>query len=269
MPPTVSMKHDDVLSTYPIPGNWQEKLPLKQSYDIPRYRKELEEMGWHRKSNSSGLIDDLVRIVDSTPQAVKDFSLKWGPSWYCDRHKRCCWVPEPTFPARVGPCRWYNFETTEEFTSCARQIQAALKIAACLHSAREKTVPDDLWLILGYSESYSHRDLSSQRHALASAIQANLQPIRGSHFQIDWVNEEAELSINSGWGFSQVAWLQVAQIIAERKNLYTCDGCQRRYIRQKRRPQQGQRNYCNACGKTASNRDWARRTRSRSGSLPE
>jgi len=242
---------------YPLPKEW-ENVPLEQSYYIGY---DLTTAGWRRKDSLAGgsdrLLEDFIRVAEGTTQSVINFVLKWGPLWRCLLHRDCCWKPKSPFLKLETPCRWFPAEPIEVFVARARQVRAAFEAAAYLR--RNEPVPAEYGLALSWAEWQWRWDLTAQRSFLAKKIEEHL----GSpNLRVKWSDEsQATLSIDSGFGFLPAVWLGVAQVITEARGLYICDGCSTPYIRQKRRPRKGERNYCNTCGSRGSKKDWARQQR--------
>jgi DNA-directed RNA polymerase subunit RPC12/RpoP len=244
---------------YPIHVYWKEHLndgslgPLDLGF--------LEQVGWKVREETTGLLEDFVRIAEGKPEKVRRFVLKWGPLWLCRRHNDCFWTLPVPPASRENRCMWQPEEGVHEFQANARQARAAFDIAASL--VQNEPAPAEPWRDLGWPFAIP-RDLKTQRYFLTWTINKYLSLPDGPRLLVTWPdNSKARLSIYTGLGFFQVAWLQIAQLITGGKSLYVCTGCGKPYIRHKRKPPEGAANYCEECGSKTSKRDYARRKRAR------
>ncbi len=74
-------------------------------------------------------------------------------------------------------------------------------------------------------------------------------------FSLAWSNATPEISIQSHLGFLSASWFQFMQAVTA-QNILICSGCSKTYNREKRKPKQGQKNYCDECGTAAAKRNW-------------
>jgi len=218
----------------------------------------LRDVGWQRKSGTDalrdfkGLLADFVRLSDTSADEVKRFVLKWGPIWWCTDHRDCCY--QMTILLKPGPedaeHHWVPAEAVEDFKAKAQQVKAVLDIAARLFLDKPKPGAVEDWKILGWDEA-EEGEVWMERFYLAATINRYVSMWEGSGLWLYWERKDKKprLTINTGLGFFPVVWLQVAQVLSGAKGPCICDGCQRVYIRFRRRPPKGRNNYCETCYK--------------------
>lgn len=244
---------------YPTPSSWGDVV---SSFELVFDPRELEEAGWIRRDDTTGLLEAFVALADGTPERIRRFALKWGPLWRCVNHQGCFWTPytTPRLPFGSSYCSWIRAEPLSEFRRRAVQVKAAFDAAACLLAG--KRVPAECWRVLSpsWGPVAERRGVPEQRRFLAAVVNAYLTLPGRTSLHMTWgpSNPKASLTIDFGLGFFGLVWLQIAQLITGARGLFVCDGCGRPYIRAGRRPRAGERNYCPQCGKAAAKRDWAR-----------
>jgi len=274
VPRSVEIDYDTHSSiVYPTPDLID--LPVPSGTDMRPFLFD----GWDllplAGADTSGILEQFLKLVDPMPVQVKRFVETWGPLWVCDRHGRehhKCPAPSIVFdPDVVSDCSWTPRERVEDFQIAAREVSAVLSIAASLVHAQIGKAED--WaairatsLDLGPTRK---RDgvldtVQMDRIELSSIIYDRLS-FCGPALSFDWNDADTRptLSINAGFGFPRLVWQQAAQCMAADRDIYTCYGCGAVYIRDsgRRRPKEGCRNYCRKCADTARKRDWARRNK--------
>lgn len=226
-------------------------------------------------TDTSTLLEEFIRLADPMAVQVKRFVETWGPLWICDKHGRHSHeCPSPSFlfdgPSDSG-CSWTPRERIEDFQIAAREVRAVLSIAASL--VHDEIGKAEDWAAVGATSldlgPIRKREgildtLWVDRYEISNLICDRLS-FYGPSLSFDWGDNDSRpvLSVNTGFGFLRLVWLQAAQCIAGARDIYTCDGCGVVYIRDggRRRPKEGCRNYCGKCAETARKRDWARRNR--------
>lgn len=245
---------------YPIPSLWTAPLTPRKA-DLCRFL----EAGWTIRQRTDGLLDDIHDLIEAPPSRIARFAEKWGPIWLCMKHDECLWnIDCRTQSLANDQCEWLAMEPLEFFRMTARQITDACKIVD--HLLSDKPAPIATWQsLLPYKFPADEcLEIDLQRAFLACAITEKLAIPGGPVLRVNWTDgTEAELTIETGLGFVRRAWLQVAQLLTGARGVCVCDGCGRAYIRHRRKPRRGGRNYCPSCGKTAAKREWATRNRTR------
>ncbi len=222
----------------------------------------LGTFGWQRRTDTTNVLRDFLKLTEATPEMIERFTIQWGPLWLCRRHRDCFWTP----PGRK--CLWIPAEPLEEFRIRAKQAKAAFDIAESL--GEDRPVPKNLWQAHGFSGIEENFNLSDQKFIISSSISRYLNIVGAPSLRVYWKTGKPELRIFAGYGFIRVVWLRIAQTITGAKGLYFCDGCGDPYFRHKRKPQEGRKQFCPDCseGGRGSRRLCERAKRSRSNSAP-
>lgn len=63
---------------YPTPSSWGDVV---SSFELVFDPRELEEAGWIRRDDTTGLLEAFVALADGTPERIRRFVLKWGFLW--------------------------------------------------------------------------------------------------------------------------------------------------------------------------------------------
>jgi hypothetical protein len=185
---------------------------------------------------------------------VAEFVLKWGPLWACRSHVNCIFTSGKLGDNRL-PCFWAPREDPYLIEYLASQFSALNEIALALRIYK----PGKSWsAIFPEDVVISKWPIPKQRRLFASLVNLNLSPC-GPGLVLQWEKDVANLRFSTGLGFYRLAWIQLAQSVSEAVLLYTCSGCDRPYLRDRRSTRE--RNFCSHCGKGASKREWARRNR--------
>jgi hypothetical protein len=244
---------DQVLSiTYPIPENW--KPPVERS-DVSV--TELEEVGWKKKRNIKGVLQDFIEIADGSPENVKNFVLMWGPLWQCYLHEDCVWTDSLWKFEVESQCQWFPAEAINIFHKMAKRAKAAFKIA--YHLMNDEIAPQKFWEDFITPKWKDKESIKEQRIYFTRAVNLHLFFLNTPCLRLQWKDgPRGYIAINTDLGFIRLVWLQIVQLISGTQMLHICDGCGKPYMRQLRKAAEGRRNYCKECGSRASKRDWAR-----------
>lgn len=243
---------------YPIWDEQDEKLTYgsakKLGRVLPAMPSSLRKAGWKKISKPGSFDDfkklpeDFIRLENGSPEKIKEFVLKWGPLWWCTKHRDCCWQPYRFLKPqhKTQKCEWMPAEAIEDFKQKAGQVRAAMQIGARLLDERRGT--SEHWEALGHEVS---SDIETQRFFLALIINRHLSMWDGFGLWVRWGRGslEGKLSINTCLGFFPVVWLQVAQALGGARGLYICDDCGEAYIRFRRKPREDRHNFCERCAK--------------------
>lgn len=236
---------------YLAPQEWQEEpiLWIRPGWLI-------ENCGWELKKDHTGLLDDLLKLAeaDIKPETIVKFAKKWGPLWLCrnPKHSDCFWTPDKAHQRGLGPlpggnCLWGPKEETAEFVRNALAVTAALNAAA--ESKLNRRIPAPLWEFLGAEDPRRCADftIEEQRILLAYFIDDQMSRLGNTTLRISWYEEKPTLGFHTGLGFLAAAWTQVAQSLCGVHGMYQCSGCGVFYVRTKRKPREGEGNYCDEC----------------------
>lgn len=266
-PPGIEIveKDSESMVQYPLPdkGDYIRAGEHGEEYIYLDFFQALLFIGWKKKENTDGVLEDILRLTNGKEEKVRKFVLKWGPIWKCYKHKSEECFANPT--ALSSDCLLTN--SIEQFIRLAQTVEAVLKIAEKLRD--DKPAPKRLWdnlaTVLENPNISRHEEaLSVQRLLIGAMINKYISSPCGPGVQIDYVTSNTpKLTISTGIGFYYAMWIKLAETIAGAKGLDTCDGCGRVYIRHKRKPQKGRASYCDKCGESgrASKRNYARRLR--------
>lgn len=274
VPRSVEIDYDTHSSiVYPVPD--LVGSPVPSGADMRHFLFDEWDLLPLAGTDTSGILEEFLKLVDPVTVQVKHFVERWGPLWICNRHGRehhRCSAPTIIFDNDViSECSWTPRESVEDFQIAAREVRAVLSIAASL-TQRQIGRAEDWAAVRATSLDVGpvrERDgmldtLQMDRIELSGIIGDRLS-FHGPSLSFDWndADNKPALSVNTGFGFLRLVWQQVAQCIAGARDIYTCDGCGVVYIRDgsRRRPKEGCKNYCGKCAETARKRDWARRNR--------
>jgi len=249
-----SRKKEDVACLiYPGPSDG-----FTQDDRMPTWRV-LQTFGWKRREKTDGLLVDFAQLDKVTDEEIAHFARHWGPLWYCQEHPYCTFtlVTSQNYKPPT-PCHWTPVESTLAFRSRARMVSAMIRIAQSLLRGSGGTTRD--WGLLGMEKVASYPP-AAQRFCMAHTISGYLRAPGGISFFFDWSVSKPKLTFLTGLGFIHLLWQQMAQLFAGVAGVYTCDACQRVYIRSGRKPQAGRENFCEDCGTKAAKRKFARRKR--------
>ncbi len=258
---------------YPLPEFMDS--PVRSGMDVRQFLFE----GWDAvslaESDSSAILEQFLALSDGLAVQVKRFVETWGPMWVCDKHgtnSHYCLGPQFIFDHEPDcGCSWTPRETVDQFQLAAREVAAILSISASLMHGKIGEAKDMAALVAKNltpgplpERNGMYDTVEWDRFTVCSIISDRLS-FNGPALAFDWQDgdDRPTLSINVGFGFLRLVWLQVAQCIAGARDIYTCDGCGVVYIRDsdRRRPKEGCRNYCEKCADTGRKRDWARRSK--------
>ncbi|MGQ9532560.1 MAG: hypothetical protein ACUVTQ_07120 [Desulfotomaculales bacterium] len=198
--------------------------------------------GWRRREKTERLLAGFLALPELTPETADKyaaFARRYGPLWQ-----------QGILAGGRQPLSAWGHTR--------REIVAAFNIAAALKEGKATRAQD--WADIGYPGEEG-RPPELQRRVLAAII---TQKLEGIKLELTW-DAAVKITINTGLGFLNVAWLQVAQMISGRFSLCVCDGCGRLYVRMGRKPQRGRYNFCPECGEghKGSKRLWARNNKAR------
>lgn len=246
-----------------VPPEWMERLPVPGNPFIlvtDDGDNVLEKVGWRRKENTEGVLNDFVKLADATDEEILAFAKKWGPLWLCVKHRDCIWSPNSVrvkWNGKEDCCLWVPAEPLHLYRRYARMARAILNAAYCL--VEGKPVPTSLWVEAGWSGEESQFDVALQRFFLASSVNGWLSNSDVTLW-LNWGSEvRPRLSVDTGWGCFQKIWLELAQCLTGARQLCVCDMCNRLYVRYGRKPQAGRKNYCPDCREqNAKQRAWAK-----------
>jgi len=236
----------------------------------------LLKLGWAWKKNTRNLLDEFLKLVNAPPLKIGEFAANWGPLWYCSVHDNCYF---PISHTLEDECLWSGEEKIETWQKEARKVKAVLEIASCLKrgdtasSALLSIVDEDsLWSErlevirtiypveqqkLIWNGTFQEQEYVSQHLILSALVNTNLNKF--GEISINLGTDGAggfKLAITPQLGFLPAVWMQVAQLIAHNAGIYTCYGCGRLYLRERKAPK-GKNNYCPECRKGGKPKlDW-------------
>lgn len=229
-----------------VPGEWR-------SGNKTGWKTRLKEIGWTRKPHDKTLLEEFIRLADSPPEKFLSFAKKWGPLW--ERIK----LPYENLPDK-DEYLWP--ESIKVWNLKAKQVKSIVDIASLL--CQEEPAPLKYWYWLGFRNEQSHwrkikGDISGQRYWLGLMI-TNLMGSANNNirFEVNWTEENPRLELSTRLGFIHSVWFLLAQAVTK-NNIYICDGCGKVYVREKRKPAKGRKNFCPDCseGGRGSKRLWA------------
>lgn len=219
------------------------------------------------------LLNQFVGLWNKSPREILRFAKEWGVLVLKgDKEVRPCGEGVSCGREPLAAWRYYS-----------RRACAVLNIAAALRKdppqlgslddwneiAVDRKKPEALHLGMGrhaYTPfgmgfgsmpearpQYSLTAIDGAREAIASEVQLWMtfwkdDRLHGvSDFRIDWDGRRWNLKVDyHGFLFAAIA-LQLALVLADADSLYSCSGCGRPYIRDKKRPKPGCDNYCENC----------------------
>jgi hypothetical protein len=171
-------------------------------------------------------------------------------------------------------CVWSPLEPIVAWRQEAQAAKAVLEIGSRLNV---EAVPYEVWQRLDMDREQFERmklegDRRQQAHRLAGLVQARLDgPWRPRVCLSSSVGNDAgdavstTMVLDTGLGFRNAVWHQIAQLLCRLDEVYICDGCHRPYQRGIRKPRPDQDNFCPDCRKDgkAAKRLWAVRNRAK------
>ena len=153
-------------------------------------------------------------------------------------------------------------EEVEVFLQKARQVKTLFEAIVRLQNG--EPVAESLWRLMGVHETQAPPLATASRdeqfRTLCSVLRVHLYWCSEFRIGLGWDNRP-KLKIVPPLGFIHVVLFTLAQLLCQARGVYQCDGCGNFYIRTRKRPQTGKRNFCPQCGPTASKRQWAQRKR--------
>ena len=245
VPPRVSVKNDGKAIQYSIPRAWPDPVEQLGVDDLARLRR------WKvidTKDGCTGVYKEFMALEEADEDRILRFAERWGPLWSCAVHRDCVWSPALFYPElwdrAPSGCAWAASESVEEFQRRARQVNAALDIAACLLEKKSGEAKD--WANL-YPGGDDHQfDIRVQRLFLSDIINEHIGPVCAVPLRVRWGfgDHIPAFGMETGLGVLRVVWMQVAEVISGTSGAYQCDACGRLYIRLGRKPPAGGRNFC-------------------------
>jgi len=213
------------------------------------------------------LLDNFLALSTNQMDPI-DFCQRYGPLGLCHQHG----LPEHYENGRLcsphgreSDGQWW--EPVEPWIRLSNQVQAALNVAARIHSNRKASEAE--WKPLqnygaGYPKPIAHTlSVNGQGRVLMSILNEWLR--RGCvELQTGWTKGRPTIMLGSRSFYRLFAELaiQVWLAIARSGGLAVCVGCGLPYV-PSRTPASNRNNYCGACGKRAAVRDASRRYRQR------
>jgi hypothetical protein len=264
---------------YPLPAGLATPVPMTRLREMAVMRQDvLHAIGWRQTEETDDLLPDFLRLASGTLREVADFASRWGPLWLCAAHANCAAAGDGLGAA----CEWSPQEPVAAWRREAQAAKAVLEVASRLNV---EAVPYEVWQRLDmdrepYERMKLEGDRRQQAHLLAGLVQARLDgPWRPqvclrssvSNNAGDAVSNNAgdavstTMVLDTGLGFRNAVWHQIAQLLCRLDEVYICDGCHRPYQRGIRKPRPDQDNFCLDCRKDgkAAKRLWAARNRER------
>jgi hypothetical protein len=290
VPPEVEVKalplyeegDDSPSIIYPVPQGWGRDATKANMFP-------LHEMGWQCKTDTSGLLNDFLRLAQEEEtekglDAVQRFAKKWGPLWLCsNRHHirryfvDCYWSPTwPFLPygdsIHDAPCSWNAVEPVFKFLQKAQQAKTVLDITVKLQN--QEPVPREWWIRLhtnriidnqplrrrSFSTRFSEESLAWQKFILSTVVNEHLSTLGTPRLWLHWVRD-ANLKLVCGLGFLRAVWVEIAQILGNVKIFRYCEACGTAFSRKRKQK------YCPECRENDRGAKMmsARRRRSREG----
>lgn len=210
------------------------------------------------------LIEDFIRLHDSSPAQIVKYAKRWGVLGLCS-HGLPASHSFPSFVSKVEDLpyicapvpakqrRGYSEEPLEKWHAFSKQAYGLLNIAARLHK-NELVEPKDwefVFPIFAVPSAIGSRAgaLQSERHRVAYVMQRwlSLGAVR-PRFTWEGLTPTFELGgpTVKGTGLFGALAVQLLLIISRRDGLAFCSGCAKPHI-PSRRPQADRRNFCSEC----------------------
>ena len=250
----------------------------------------------HPTVEDRGVLDAFGGMVEGSAEDFRRFAERFGAPHLCSNHLLPLHHP-PTHGAIAGDPEWpcgilrlpgnptkpSTFVIPVELWRLyAREVQAALEVAAALH--RNRTGSAEAWamLMLGPSSVFrkhlvqrnpgptwpsedtpDERTLANRRDLFGCVLDGWLQ-LSAIRPAFRWPPNHKHPGIHlTGGGVHGAVVRQVAFVAANVNGLAVCNGCGRAYVPVKRRPSATRSSWCPTCGKAAADREAQRRRRAR------
>ncbi len=196
--------------------------------------------GWHRVDfDAQRALMAFLKVRDAA--SVRSFATRYGPLWACTRHEfPCLWrgVPRGVFGSQ---CDWVNGEPIDWWLRAAAMMRSVVA-AARRYKAGESLRADD-WRAMGYRPPAAPYG-RGEGLLISAVVNGELQRY-GVHVGLRW--DLAALEVAPGLGFLPALWQQLAAALAGGRPMAVCSACATPYLRSRRAPKSGQRNYCAEC----------------------
>mgnify|MGYP001468171804 CR=1 FL=1 len=238
--PNVELQGDKIV--FHTPDNWKKPISAldKGIYDFL-------DAGWQKREDTSGLLGEVLKLVNASPRRILSFAKKWGPLWVCceEWHNeeygediRHYWTPENYWKTGEDlSCQWAGVERVQDYVNFSKDVSTILNMSASIK--QNKPVSSQLWSdFFGFEDTRFEMQKLVIRSFLESLV-ANVS-LR--------ITPDLRLQFATGFGFRAAVFLQLIQVITGTPGLFTCDGCGKQYIRTGRKPAAGRRNFCPECG---------------------
>lgn len=277
--PTGKLLHPG--GTMKIQGN-----ALVWTCDIPKSREI---------TPPDSLLDDFIQLWDSDDRTILRFAMKWGPLAIDRKGNRPSVrreVQDRTRAAakkalekvRGGP----NFEPLAAWRFFSRRAYSVLRIAAALYNGDRGDIEDwkflasdaggdpksfygmPNWRMLGMKdglpdpsnkEPYSVERL---RYQIAGELNTWIERYEVVLTAMWRKHETPRIEISYRGHLLAAIALQVTLAVMKEHSIYTCSGCGVPYSRgDRKRPKEGDSNFCEKCGRTEALRQAQKRRRER------
>lgn len=213
------------------------------------------------ETSSRGMLDAFVRI--KTTKDVLRFVRRYGPLFLCEHGLPAAhnWTTRSIgcYPLgwEEGVCR----EPLAGWRQYVEQARALIAIAAALREGKEGSKEDWQALLKRYEDdglalalAEGQKTSVKGRRSLLSDLANGWLALTNARLSLTWDAAKSKWDLMMrGTTFALLA-MQLVFAIAGHHRLVTCDGCGRPYLREKRAPQMGRRNFCPQCGKTVAAR---------------
>jgi len=221
--------------------------------------------GWKNRKDTKGVLQEFIKLADKKPgvewiknkaRVYQQFAKKWGPLWVgCLPSKENGDKSiEQSFYKRDG---WYGYELLGVWHDTARRVAAVFYLASALNN--KEAGKSKHWAELGLNDVVMDFSPEIRYQYLLGVVNNHLRSV--PQLQVVYKEDKPVLEINSGLGFLNAVWLQVAMLLTQTSGLYICDSCGLPYVRKLRKPAKGKRNFCGECSKGGKGykRLWARK----------
>lgn len=272
-PTKIIESEDETRFVFLVPHNWASKT--KSNNNMQPFRSSaLKQIGWERKENTTGLLDDFLLLepflaseieeytdldpvteakrVDNVKRSYLEFAKKWGPLWISDNPS-----PSEKYIYKGLPfVPWV--ESIEVWSDYALKVKTALIIAILLN--RGDSVRAETWHELYSSSGIEFEvpeNVEEQRKWFAWFFNMQIFNDHEVSYCLDWSRGKPEIRYYTKTGFLSAVWFQLLQAITLR-TLCLCDGCRKAYDRESK-PKKGQNNYCKNCRNKAPKNDYYHR----------